>query len=201
MLTERYHEASSEDKGSASSTCSILSLTKAVVTLAPSQPTSLRMMSTCRGSPSSSMPRAVQDTGRLRMSMDCWVHTVGRHQQEERGEPQIPQQSYNGGLSKDGQRPTWEDFYASMPPISALRVLFALATSKAPDLEGRCATCPRTNAWSSWKSRKRISGLMRVIELPAEAGVDTSKSVGLLRKSLYGTRDAPTNWERPSFGR
>ena len=34
-----------------------------------------------------------------------------------------------------------------------------------------------------------------LIELPAEAGVDTSKYVGLLRKSLYGTRDAPANWE------
>ena len=34
-----------------------------------------------------------------------------------------------------------------------------------------------------------------LIELPPEAGVDTSKYVGLLRKSLYGTRDAPANWE------
>ena len=34
-----------------------------------------------------------------------------------------------------------------------------------------------------------------LIELPAETGVDTSKYVGLLRKSLYGTRDAPANWE------
>ena len=39
-------------------------------------------------------------------------------------------------------------------------------------------------------ARRRI-----LVELPAETGVDTPKFVGLLKKSLYGTRDAPANWE------
>ena len=39
-------------------------------------------------------------------------------------------------------------------------------------------------------ARRRILG-----ELPAETGVDTQKFVGLLKKSLYGTQDAPANWE------
>ena len=33
------------------------------------------------------------------------------------------------------------------------------------------------------------------MELPSEAGIDTEKYIGLLHKSLYGTRDAPANWE------
>ena len=37
-------------------------------------------------------------------------------------------------------------------------------------------------------ARRRILG-----ELPAETGVDTQKFVGLLKKSLYGTQDAPAN--------
>ena len=107
---------------------------------------------------------------------------------------------YPGGVSSDVHQPSWEDFYASMPPISALRVLFALATSKrAPDLEGKMRDLPKDQClvfldikkahfWAD--ARRRL-----LIELPAEAGVDTSKYVGLLRKSLYGTRDTPANWE------
>ncbi|CAE7686814.1 GIP, partial [Symbiodinium sp. CCMP2456] len=107
---------------------------------------------------------------------------------------------YPGGVSQDVHQPSWEDFYASMPPISALRVLFALATSKrAPDLEGKMRDLPKDQClvfldikkahfWAD--ARRRL-----LIELPAETGVDTSKYVGLLRKSLYGTRDAPANWE------
>ena len=107
---------------------------------------------------------------------------------------------YPGGISQEAHQPTWEDFYASMPPISALRVLFALATTKkAPDLEGKMRDLPKDQClvfldikkahfWAD--ARRRL-----LIELPAETGVDTSKYVGLLRKSLYGTRDAPANWE------
>ena len=34
-----------------------------------------------------------------------------------------------------------------------------------------------------------------LVELPPEAGEEKDK-VGLLKRSLYGTRDAPSNWER-----
>ena len=40
-----------------------------------------------------------------------------------------------------------------------------------------------------------MPGDASVVELPIETGVDTQKFVGLLKKSLYGTRDAPANWE------
>eukprot|EP00435_Cladocopium_sp_Y103_P031617 s579_g8.t1 len=96
--------------------------------------------------------------------------------------------------------PSWEDFYASMPPINALRTLFAMATTqRIPDLDGKMQrmhldTCllfldvKKPHFWA--EARRRL-----LVELPPEAGVDTSKLIELLHKSLYGTRDAPANWE------
>ena len=107
---------------------------------------------------------------------------------------------YRGGVSAEPHTPSWEDFYASMPPISALRTLFALATTRrAPGLDGRMRELPldlclvfldikKAHFWAD--ARRRL-----LVELPEETGVDTQKFVGLLRKSLYGTRDAPANWE------
>ena len=40
------------------------------------------------------------------------------------------------------------------------------------------------------EARRRL-----LVELPEESGVNTREFVGLLKKSLYGTRDAPSNWE------
>ena len=48
------------------------------------------------------------------------------------------------GPSSEAYTPSWEDFYASMPPISALRTLFALAvTDRVPDSEGQMRAFPR----------------------------------------------------------
>lgn len=108
--------------------------------------------------------------------------------------------TFRSGLSSDPHTPSWQDFYAAMPPISALRTLFALATTRrVPGLDGRMQELPRNQClvfldikkahfWAD--ARRRI-----LVELPAETGVDTPKFVGLLKKSLYGTRDAPANWE------
>ena len=95
----------------------------------------------------------------------------------------------------------WDEFYASMPPLSALRILFTLAVTKRfPDIEGRMPSAPlkdvcllfidvkKAHFWSP--ARRRL-----LVELPSEAGIDNEKYVGLLHKSLYGTRDAPANWE------
>lgn len=108
---------------------------------------------------------------------------------------------FRGGASESPYTPSWEDFYASMPPISALRTLFALATTRrVPDLNGQMHEMPRDQCllfldikkahfWAD--ARRRL-----LVELPKETGIDTEKFVGLLRKSLlYGTRDAPSNWE------
>ena len=45
----------------------------------------------------------------------------------------------------------------------------------------------KAHFWSP--ARRRL-----LVELPPEAGYPSDK-VGLLKKSLYGTRDAPANWE------
>ena len=95
----------------------------------------------------------------------------------------------------NGTPGSWTDFFASMPPITALRILFTLAvTKKVPDLKGRLVdmsneTCmifidvKKAHFWSP--ARRRL-----LVELPPEAGYSHDK-VGLLKKSLYGTRDAP----------
>lgn len=94
---------------------------------------------------------------------------------------------------------SWKDFFASMPPITALRMLFTLAvTGRIPDAEGKLRPMPKDTClifidikkahfWSP--ARRRL-----LVELPEGMGFPPGK-VGLLKKSLYGTRDAPANWE------
>ena len=94
---------------------------------------------------------------------------------------------------------SWTDFFASMPPITALRVLFSLAvTRRVPDINGNLKPMPKDTClifidvkkvhfWSP--ARRRL-----LVELPPEMGYGPDM-VGLLKKSLYGTRDAPANWE------
>ena len=87
-----------------------------------------------------------------------------------------------------------------MPPITALRALFTLAvTMRVPSLEGKLTQMDRTTClifidvkkahfWSP--ARRRL-----LVELPSGMGYPPGK-VGLWRrKSLYGTCDAPANWE------
>ena len=103
--------------------------------------------------------------------------------------------------SHRGDVANWDEFYASMPPLSALRILFTLAVAKRfPKIEGKMPSTPlkdvcllfidvkKAHFWSP--ARRRL-----LVELPSEAGIDTEKYLGLLHKSLYGTRDAPANWE------
>ena len=99
----------------------------------------------------------------------------------------------------NGTPGSWTDFFASMPPITALRILFTLAvTKRIPNLDGKLVDMPKETClifidvkkahfWSP--ARRRL-----LVELPPEAGYPSDK-VGLLKKSLYGTRDAPANWE------
>ena len=103
-------------------------------------------------------------------------------------------------LKQKGDTPShWSDFFASMPPITALRALFTLAvTMRVPNLEGKLTqmdptTClifidvKKAHFWSP--ARRRL-----LAELPSGMGYPPGK-VGLLWKSLWGTRDAPANWE------
>ncbi|CAE6971968.1 unnamed protein product [Symbiodinium sp. CCMP2592] len=102
------------------------------------------------------------------------------------------------GVNED---PSWTEFFAAMPPLSSLRALFTLATTgrvpgpnkKAFQMNEHGEVCvlfidvKKAHFWSP--VRRRL-----LVELPPEAGEGPDK-VGLLKRSLYGTRDAPSNWE------
>ena len=101
----------------------------------------------------------------------------------------------------NNEDPAWTDFFAAMPPLSSLRALFTIATSdRIPGSDGRPVSVnkngevcilfvdvKKAHFWSP--VRRRL-----LVELPVEAGEGPNK-VGLLKRSLYGTRDAPSNWE------
>ena len=81
----------------------------------------------------------------------------------------------------NGTPGSWTDFFASMPPITALRILFTLAvTKKVPDLKGKLVDMSDKACmiffWSP--ARRRL-----LVELPPEAGCSHDK-VGFLKKSL-----------------
>ena len=99
----------------------------------------------------------------------------------------------------NGTPGSWTDFFASMPPITAFGEFYLPAvTRKIPNWNGKLVEMPnetclifidvkKAHFWSP--ARKRL-----LVELPPEAGHSHDK-VGLLKKSLDGTRDAPANWE------
>ena len=97
--------------------------------------------------------------------------------------------------AKSGQSKThWSDFFASMPPITALRILFSIAvTKKIPNKDGKLIHLDPTTCLISIDIKKAH------FWSPATFGRNSSPfppgMVGLLKKSLYGTRDAHANWE------
>eukprot|EP00439_Symbiodinium_sp_Y106_P043634 s2346_g5.t1 len=107
------------------------------------------------------------------------------------------------GPTQPEDQSTWSDFFAAMPPLSSLRALLALATTKqVPNDRGKLTpvgsggeVClmfldvKKAQFWSPARRRRLL------LELPPEAGEGKDK-VGLLKRSLYGTRDAPSNWEK-----
>ena len=106
------------------------------------------------------------------------------------------------GPQQPEDQSTWSDFFAAMPPLSSLRALFTLAsTRQVPNARGKLSpvgsggeVClmfldvKKAHFWSP--VRRRL-----LVELLPEAGEGRDK-VGLLKRSLYGTRDAPSNWEK-----
>ena len=95
----------------------------------------------------------------------------------------------------------FDEFFAAMPSLSALKMLLTIAvTFKWTDSTGQV---PKTGT-------RRLLGFLDVkrarfyseatreiyVELPIEGKTASDGDVvGRLRRSLYGTRDAPLNWE------
>ena len=97
-------------------------------------------------------------------------HTLGgREQRGNKTHPNNRSRFVARELKQKGDTPShWSDFFASMPPITALRALFTLAvTMRVPNLEGKLTqmdptTClifidvKKAHFWSP--ARRRLSG-------------------------------------------
>ena len=95
----------------------------------------------------------------------------------------------------------FDEFFAAMPSLSALKMLVTIAvTFQLPDAGKAVKEAYRKRRLLEFLDVKRAhfySDATREIyvELPAEAKKPGEDVVGRLLKSLYGTRDAPLNWE------
>ena len=89
------------------------------------------------------------------------------------------------------------DLFASMPPIEAIRTVFSLFMSRRQSRAGKPLKVRlfdiKRAYFNAAAAREHL-----YIEVPEElipAGVDPKDVIGILRKSMYGTRDAGANWE------
>ena len=129
---------------------------------------------------------------------------MGRRQRGDEQRPKYGSRLVARELKvKSGQSEThWSDFFASMPPITALRILFTIAvTKKIANKDGKLIHLDPTTCLifiDIKKAHFRSPARRRLlVEMPPEMGYP-SDMVGLLKKSLYGTCDAPANWEAAS---
>ena len=93
------------------------------------------------------------------------------------------------------------DFFAAMPPLSSFKLLLTLAmTDRFYGADGTLR--PRTEPWYIMfidvKRAHFVAEATRdlYVELPSEIRKPGEDKVGKLLKSLYGTRDAASNWEK-----
>ena len=88
---------------------------------------------------------------------------------------------------KSDDRP---DLYAGTPPLEALKAIISIAANHRGTFSIMHIDVSR--AYFHAKAQRPV-----LIRLPAEdrMGTDEGK-VGLMKKSMYGTRDAASNWER-----
>ena len=88
---------------------------------------------------------------------------------------------------KSDDRP---DLYAGTPPLEALKAIVSIAANHKGNPPTTHTDAPRAHFHA--KAQRPV-----LIRLPVEdrMGTDAGK-VGLMKKSMYGTRDAASNWER-----
>jgi hypothetical protein len=79
-----------------------------------------------------------------------------------------------------------EEFYAATPPGETLKLILSFA-AECESLQISLVDISRAY-FNAWIGREVF------VELPPQAGYDKGK-VGLLRKCMYGTRDAAQGWE------
>ena len=88
---------------------------------------------------------------------------------------------------KSDDRP---DLYAGTPPLEALKVVMSIAANHKGTFSIMHIDVSR--AYFHANAQRPV-----LIRLPAEDRMGNDKGkVGLMKKSMYGTRDAASNWER-----
>ena len=104
-------------------------------------------------------------------------------------------------LKKLGQKSNMlVDFFAAMPPLEAIKFLLTLAVTKEHfDLKDKRVGNHRKRL--QFLDVKRAHFMAPVhremyVELPPELKREGEDLVAKLKQSLYGTRDAPANWEK-----
>ena len=90
------------------------------------------------------------------------------------------------------------DLFASMPPLEAIRLVFSLYASRSLSRNGKPLKVGLYDIsrayFNATASREDL-----FIEVPDEllpAGTSRDDVIGILQKSMYGTRDAGANWEK-----
>ena len=80
------------------------------------------------------------------------------------------------------------DLYAGTPPLEALKAIISIAANNRETFSIMHIDVSR--AYFDAKAQRPV-----LIPVEDRTGTDAGK-VGLMKKSMYGTRDAASNWER-----
>ena len=112
-----------------------------------------------------------------------WIDTGKAFQ----GEPMQIRSRMCAREFKSDDRP---DLYAGTPPLEALKAIISVAANNKNTFSIMHIDVPR--AYFHAKAQRPV-----LIRLPVEdrMGADAGK-VGLMKKNMYGTRDAASNWKR-----
>ena len=89
------------------------------------------------------------------------------------------------------------DLFASMPPIEAVKMIFSLLASKKSSRNKRPVKVRLFDIKRAYFNAPAARENL-FIEVPEELvpeGTNPADVIGILRKSMYGTRDAGANWE------
>ena len=82
------------------------------------------------------------------------------------------------------------DLYAGSPQLEALEAIFSTATSHSPEF-----SLMHLDVYRAFFLAKAQGTVL--VKLPAEDCSGKGKGkIGLLKQSMYGTRDAASNWQR-----
>ena len=114
-------------------------------------------------------------------------HKMDRHGQCVRGEPMQIRSRMCAREFKSDDQPDW---YAGTPPLVALKSIISVAANNKSAFSIMHIDVSRAYFYA--KAQRTV--LMRP-PVKKRMGADAGK-VGLIKKSMYGTRDAASNWGR-----